>query len=177
MEKKLMTALFLQFSSLLSDRTRCPEFLCLISSQIAPSAWILSSLNSTKHFERPRQRLLLFPGRGHTMLSPSHLCSLMHTSSIPHSVFSSISERWRFSSLKVSSWTRITWGDIGKQQARKKEHNTCPQHPTGIFHPQFKHKYKASLGPLVLQGPYWEDHTNNHAQSFTLVFKDVIIQA
>lgn len=127
---------------------RCSVFLHLISSQIASFAWVLSSLNSTKHFERPGQRLLLFPGRGQTTLAASHLWSLMYTSSIPHSVFSSISERWRFSSLKVSSWTRITWGDRGKKQAQKKEH-MCPQQPTSIFHPEFK---KSKFGAISCAG-------------------------
>lgn len=142
-----------------------------------PFTWVLSSPSSAKHFERPVQRLLLFPGRGHTAFAPPRLCSLTHTSSTPHSVFCSISERWRFSILKVSSWTRITWGDKQEAQKKRTQCNTCSENPTGIFHPQFKYEYKARLGLLILHGTYTEDHINNHAQSFTSVFKDATIQA
>lgn len=113
----------------------CLTVLHLISSQIAPFAWVLSSLSSIPHFERPRQRLLLFPSRN-TRLAPSQLLVLTaYLQLTTLCFFQNLGEMTVFQPQGF----QLDQNYLRRQRqttSSEKEHNTCPQHPPSIFHPQ-----------------------------------------
>lgn len=113
----------------------CLIFLHLISSQVATFAWVLSSLSSIPHFERPGQTLWLFPGRN-TRLTPSQLLILNAYLQLTTLCF--FQNFWEMTVFQPQGF-QLDQNYLRRQRqttSSEKEHNACPQHPPSFLHPQ-----------------------------------------
>lgn len=115
---------------------KCLIFLHLISSPTASFAWVLSSLSSSPHFERPGPRLWLFSGRN-TRLAPSQLLVLSAYLQLTTLCF--FQNAWEMTVFQLQGF-QLDQNYLTRQRktSSEKEHNACSQHPPSISHPQIQ---------------------------------------